>query len=330
MLFAIRQAVELVRRRFGPLRTLPPPNVRKKATPRLEELEARLTPVTVNSLADMPVPQTPPNLITLRSAIASGATYIDFAPSVSGNINLYTELPTLNGVTINNATGNGITVLGDWNFRLIETAPGTTNEIDNLDLEQGGGVNTGAGISNSGSLTLNGCYMSLCSANQTGGAIANAASATLTLDNTTLYENTAGTAGGGIWNSADGTVYIDSGSAIDNNSSTLGGGIANYGGLTSTGAEVKYNGASDSGGGIYNGALGTTTMTTTDIEYNKATNAGGGFYVKSGSLTLTYSTLSNNTAPVGFGAGGAVSIAGGGSWTDNGGNTITDPVDRTP
>jgi hypothetical protein len=151
MPFAIRQAVELVRRRFASLRTLPPPNVRNRTVPRLEELEARLTPVTVTSTADMPVAQTPPGMVTLRSAIASGATSIDFSPSVSGNINLYTTLPTLNGVTINNATGNSITVLGSFNFQLIQTAVGKTNEIDNLELEQGGGVDKGGGIYNNGS-----------------------------------------------------------------------------------------------------------------------------------------------------------------------------------
>jgi len=335
MLSAIRQAVECVRRRLDPLRTrrlavmriLTPPNIRNKALLRLEELEARLTPadIQVTNLADMPVSQTPPNMVTLRSALSTaGVTSITFAPTLSGNINLYTSLPTLNGVTINNTTGNSIGVMGSFNFGLVQTAAGTTNEIDNLELMQGGGVDDGGGILNLGSLTLNGCYISLCIANASGGAIANGPRATLTLQNTTLYQNTA-EVGGGIANASGGVVDIYSGSAIESNSSAEGGGISNAGELTINGAVVKYNGSSDLGGGIY--SEGTVTMMNTDIEYNKATNGGGGFYLaSSGSLMLTYCTLSNNTSPVG--AGGAWKT--GSSYINNGGNNITDPVVQVP
>jgi hypothetical protein len=227
--------------------------------PRLEELEARLTPVTVNSLADMLAPP-PPGMVTLRSAITFGATSIDFAPNVSGTINLVATLPTLKGVTINNATGNSIQLLGNWTFRLIETQGGTTNEIDNLQMDQGGGVAGGGGIDNNGSLTLNGCYMSLNEATD-GGAISNNASATLTLVNTTLFEDHADNTGGGIWNSADGQVNIYSGSVIESCSATNGGGIGNNGDLTITDSVlVKDNGASSYGGGIYNATNGTVTM----------------------------------------------------------------------
>jgi hypothetical protein len=323
--------------------------------PRLEELEARVTPVTVNSTADM-LGTPPPGIITLRKAIGDGATSIDFSPNVSGGvINLVATLPTLNGVTISNNTGNPITVLGNFHFQLIQTAARTSNEIDNLELEQGGGVDDGGGILNAGSLTLSGCYISLCSATSNGGAIYNnGAGATLTLENTTLFRNTAGwggaifnsngevnvysgsiiddnnaTAGGGIWNDS-GTLDITGASVVKNNkASGNGGGIYNFGGtLTVSGASLTNNTAGDRGGGLFSD--GTANLTAMDIEYNSASNAGGGFYLLTGRLTLAFSTLSNNLAPPGAGAGGAYSVGGGASWTNNGGNTITDPVVAVP
>jgi predicted outer membrane repeat protein len=327
---------------------------------RLEALEARLTPVTVNSLADMPLPP-PPNIITLRSAIDSGVTSIDFAPGLSGDINLnptLSTLPTLkNGTIINNATGNSIRVKGNWAFQLINTKNGANVEIDNLEMDQGGGVNYGAGIDNAGNLTLKNCYMTLNQANMWGGAIYNGLGDSVTLEDTTLFENTASQYGGAIYSAGGGSVTIGSGSVIESNSATFGGGIYNSAELTISGATVTNNGASKYGGGIYNLDFGTVTMSgasltnnyssdlggglyskgtvtleATDIKYNSAANAGGGFYLASGgsngpaSLTLTYCTLSNNISPVG--AGGAWQT--GTHYTDNGGNTITNPVVEVP
>jgi hypothetical protein len=110
----------------------------------------------------------------------------------------------------------------------------------------------------------------------------------------------------------------------DNSAAAFGGGIFNAGTLTMGASSLTYNKAGDSGGGLYTFDLSASaSLTGTDIEYNQATNKGGGFYLGGGgSLTLTYSTLSNNTAPVG--AGGA--WATGSHYNDNGGNTITDQV----
>ncbi len=312
-----------------------------------------MTPVTVTSTAD--VDPSPPGLETLRSAINSNATSIDFAPGLSGTtIYLGKQLILNVRVTINNTTANVITLMGNGTFRLIQTKAGTTDEIDNLEMDQGGGVLQGGGIYNAGTLTLSGCYMRLNSttgAGNTGGAIANAAGATLTLNHTQLYENTAdyggaisssgtvtinsGTViesnnanrdGGGIWNgSIDGggqLTITDHVVVNDNSAGEYGGGIFNGGDLTMGASSLTYNHAQVKGGGLYS-SNGDAILTGTDIEQNQATNAtaeGGGFFLLSGTLTLKNGTLRNNIAPTG--AGGAW-VTG---WTDGGGNTITDGV----
>jgi hypothetical protein len=299
--------------------------------PRLEELEVRLTPDTtiVTSLAHVDPP--PPGKVTLRSAIGSGATSITFDPSVSGNIYLTSQLDINETVSIsNNNPGTSIDLIGNGTFGLIETEDGTDVEIDNLYFEQGGGVNQGGGILNQGSLTLNGCYMRLCStsgATGGGGAICNLG--TLTLENTTLTENTSYN-GGAIDNQPLGQVNILTGTVIESNNATsggggianfgtvtigdnvvvndnssggVGGGIYNAGTLTMGQSSLTYNHADNKGGGLFT-TEGTAKLTGTDIEQNQATNAageGGGFYLDSGSLTLDGCTLSNNTAPLGNG-----------------------------
>lgn len=314
-----------------------------------------MTPTEVTILAD--VDPSPPGQETLRTAINSGATSITFAPALSGSIYLGSQLTVNISVTINNNTGNSLGLAGNGTFRLLNIAAGRTVEIDNLEMDQGGGVLQGGGIYNAGTLALNGCYMRLNSttgAGNTGGAIANAAGATLTLTNTQLFENTAdyggaisssgtvtinaGTViesnnarkdGGGIWNGGTGDVAkltITDGVVVnDNSAGEYGGGIFNGGDLTMGASSLTYNHAQAKGGGLYS-SFGDAILTGTDIEQNEATNAdgkGGGFYLhNSGSLTLTSCTLSNNTAPTG--AGGAWET--GSDYTKGTGNTITDPV----
>ena len=76
-------------------------------------------------------------------------------------------------------------------------------------------------------------------------------------------------------------------------------GTVNVNGLTLTG------GNADRGGGLRSELAATTTLTAMAIEGNtatSATDAGGGIW-SSGNLTITGSTISNNTAPNGRGGG---------------------------
>jgi hypothetical protein len=290
----------------------------------------------------------------IEDGIAAGSASITFAAGLSGTINLAAPLPTFTVNIFIAATPNTIVVNGGGNFQCFKTAAGTTDEIDNLEIDQGSAV-SGGGIWNAGSLTLNNCYMRLCNASLSGGAIYNG-EGILNLTNTQIYESTAQfggailndgvgqvniysgtviesnnatTDGGGIWNSQEGTVAIGDNVVVnDNHASRSGGGILNEGNLTMGYSSLTYNTADRSGGGLYSIAGGTdiVKLTGTDIENNSAANKGGGFYLATGSLTLDTCTLSNNTSP--FGPGGAWKT--GSTYNPPIGGTITDKVVNDP
>jgi hypothetical protein len=115
----------------------------------------------------------------------------------------------------------------------------------------------------------------------------------------TLSGNIASSRGGGIWN--NGTATVSGGSTLSGNSAQqLGGGIANIGTLTVTGSTLSGNTANDYGGGIENG--GTVTVSGSTLSGNTA-NHGGGIYNGGGTVTVkNFSSITGNSAPVGFGA----------------------------
>lgn len=82
-----------------------------------------------------------------------------------------------------------------------------------------------------------------------------------------------------------------------------GGGIANSGGgsLTLINSGVTNNRAAGEGGGLWNGATGSLTVDKVTISYNAAngnmvTEGGGGIFNHGGSLNVSNSTISSNTA----------------------------------
>jgi hypothetical protein len=155
----------------------------------------------------------------------------------------------------------------------------------------------GGGISNSGgTVTLTDSTLSSSSADLNGGGIYNSGG-TLTVTDTTLSSNFAAV-GGGISNHL-GTVAL-TGSTLSSNS---GGGISNHlGTVALTGSTLSSNSASY-GGGIYNdGALTVTDSSLTSNSAYSAYGDGGGIYNDfQGTLTLTDSTVSANSADVGGG-----------------------------
>ena len=123
-----------------------------------------------------------------------------------------------------------------------------------------------------------------------GGGISNAG--TLTLTNSIVSDNHGPQGGGGIFNA--GTANLTNSTVSGNESFGNGGGIYNTGALTLTASSVSDNHVNESGGGIFNS--GTVNLTNSTVSGNESLGSGGGIYGSGGRVTLTGSTVSNNSA----------------------------------
>ncbi len=141
-----------------------------------------------------------------------------------------------------------------------------------------GSSGDGGGIENYGTLTVSSSTLSANSALH-GGGIWNFGTATVS--GSTLASNTVGYAGGGIFEQSGTLTVINSalsGNVASSDAGGDGGGIFNWAGaLTVSGSTLSGNSAGDAGGGIYNSIYGTVTVKNS-------------------------STITGNTAPLGFGA----------------------------
>ena len=154
---------------------------------------------------------------------------------------------------------------------------GGTSTLTNVTITNNQAVARGAGLSTGGNVTVM---------------------------NSTIAGNTVSQSdgnAGGIWNQGNLTV---SNSLITANSATFGAGIFTAGGLTMTGTSVRNNTASDTGGGIYNNAGGTTglpvSLTNCVIQGNFAGNFAGGIQNRD-VFNLTNSTVADNVTNLGGG-----------------------------
>lgn len=235
--------------------------------------------------------------LTLRNAIAladaSGGTQtINFASGVTGTITLAQgQLYVSMGgdLTISNAGGpSTITVDANGQSRVFDIASGSTVTIDGLTIT-GGSASNGAGIENSGDLTVS---------------------------NSIVTGNTATGGGGGIYNGYGYSLTI-SGGSVTNNTARNGGGVYSEGNLSISGATFSGNTAGFYGGAVALYASGgndvTVTITNSSLINNTSAKAGGAITGNgSGSVNLTISgsTLSGNSSASGGGNGGAINIDG--------------------
>jgi hypothetical protein len=170
------------------------------------------------------------------------------------------------------------------------------------------GVGVGIFVSASGVLTLESSVVRDNFAD-TGGGIGNLGS--VTLNDSTVSDNDAVFTGGGIWNGADATLTLTNSTVSGNETNGNGGGIYNDGGdVTLTGSEVIENvargdGVGDGGGGIFNDG-GTLDLTKSTVSNNETERTGGGIE-SAGTLTLNNSTIIGNTA----------GTSGGGIWNED-------------
>ena len=229
----------------------------------------------------------------------------------------------------------GVTIDGDDTSRVFLVNTGVVATLDRLTISGGssvGGIldlpnSFGGGVLNLGTLAITNSTIAHNSTGgfANGGGVANVG--TVAVTNSIIRNNSAGGlggfglgAGGGVFNFA-GTMTV-TGSTISNNAAGLGGGVGNALGatMTVTSSTIADNSAQTFGGV---GNSGTLAVTHSTITNNTAETDGGGVG-NDGTLTLTGSTISNNTA-AGFGGGVAnVSIR-----TDSGtltviGSTIAD------
>ena len=270
-------------------------------------LSASAAAITVDSTADTTIGGD--NACTLREAIANantdtdttsgdctdgnGTDTISFDPSVfQGTITLNgTELSISSDLTIDGPP-SGITLDGNAASRVFIINSGTVI-LNNLIITNGNvtgsGGQSGGGIRNLGTLTIN--------KNR--------------IENSNVTSTDAGAFGGGIVNGS-GAILVVSRSTISNNtvtggggSQSGGGGISNSGVTTLNNSTVSGNsagGSSDNnnGGGIRNAGASSTFNINNSTIVNNATSgvmsSNGGGISNGGNMTLNNDIVANNTA----------------------------------
>ncbi len=227
---------------------------------------------------------------------------LDLAMSTSG-------AATLTNTTFmsNQATGSA------GGMRIITAGTSTAIVTDSTFTSNTAGVDGGGIMSLAETLTVTGTSFSMNAADQGGGIASNhAGGKTIRIEDSTFTGNTAADNGGGIYarkpfatSSADPTVHVI-GSTVTGNNATAGGGIyisgdENTGVVVET-SDVSSNTASSIGGGIMLTGINDEisfafTLTDSTVSNNRAnTLDGGGIFSTAGTLTITDSTISGNTA----------------------------------
>ena len=183
----------------------------------------------------------------------------------------------------------------DPQFRLFHVAASGNLTLHDLTLANGcvytaDGSGQGGLISNAGTLAIYSSRLTNSYAETGGGAISN--SGTLTLNQTTLDNNRSGANGGGLSNSSSGTI---SQSTLSNNQAVSGGGIYNNnnsGLLTVLNSTLSGNQAVN-GAAIYNGSNDNLSLSYSTVANNTSINTAA--VENRGSLTLASSLIADNS-----------------------------------
>ena len=145
----------------------------------------------------------------------------------------------------------------------------------------GNQAHDGAGIANSGTLTLKDCRIKGNIITDNGG-------------------------GGGIWSNGEATLTKTD--ITQNNGAVNGGGVTNHKNMTLTDCTVSANKAANMGGGMYIDASGCTTVLNNCTLSDNVGKVGAGVNLYRGDLTVNKATMNNNIADE----------AGGGMWANSG------------
>jgi len=289
------------------------------------------------------------NTLTVMNTAASGAgslaqlitdavagDTITFDPLLNGQtITLTSQLNIAKNLTIQGPGANQLKLKTGSSYynNIFKIAAGTTVNISGLTIADAAIVGypsvKGAGISNSGILTLESCVVAN---NKTGGASYDEASGggiyntgTLTINNSSIISNTSSldtaTGGGGIFNDSSSAILTLNNVTVSGNSSLhFGGGIYNNGGtVTINYSTITNNIAEFGGGGIYNESGGTVTVKSSVIagnNYPSSPDCGGS--ITSGTYNLIGNTTGCTWASDSSDQTGAASL---GTLATNGGST---------
>lgn len=229
------------------------------------------------------------------------------------------ELLVAKNVTINNNSGESITVSGNNLGRVFNIDTGKTAAIIGLTISGGNAAGDGGGIINNGALTVVNSTLSGNVAGADGGAISTTATGTsLTLINTTISGNSAGGSGGGVIVLGGTATFVNvtvtnNTADSDNNAAGTGGGIRAHAGTTTlkntiVAGNFNEDGASDAADDIsgtvdaassFNliGAGGAGGLTT-GVNNNQVgvADAGLGTLGNNGGTTQTHALLSTSLA----------------------------------
>ena len=231
---------------------------------------------------------------TLREAIIAanmrgGLETIQFAPGVTGTIQLGSALPTI--TTSMNLEGPGANLLtvrrdsgGDYRIFTIGngTAQGPTVEISRLTIANGRLDNSSFPANSGGGLLNESGFVSLTDSAITGnfayygGGLCNFGGGALNLLGCTVNDNSALFNGGGIYNSNAGqgeAAVTLTNSTLSGNSADIGGAISNYAATIVSTASVSIRNSTLSG--------------------NSATSSAGGIHAQRDSASMTIVRLAN-------------------------------------
>jgi CSLREA domain-containing protein len=265
---------------------------------------------------------------SLREAIetAEPGDVIVFAANARGTIVLDESNGGLiidKALTITGPGANRLTISGDFSVAVFFVTASPV-KISGLRIIQGNLFDDdGAGLLNTGDLTLTDCVFSGNEVSDgVGGAIAN--EGTLAITNCIIADN-EGDGGGGVANS--GTLTITD-SQLIRNASDEGGGLLNRGQATIT-RSTLWNNSADSGGGIFNGLSAGLVLINSTVSGNRAPETEfafdegeGGGITNLGRLSINSSTIFGNRA----GNEGSSAARGGGVLTSSGAVTIANSI----
>ena len=213
----------------------------------------------------------------------------------------------LNGNTLNrnltSATAEGYVIRVNSNATLI---------LSNGMVTGGNNSGNGGGIYNEGTLQMTNVVVTGNHANKTnnnvwgtGGGIYNAAGSNFSMENGSITNNSAYGGGGGIHGLEVNNFSMDGVTVSGNIATSKGGGIRlktggsllrSISNCTITNNSLPNNDDQAFGGGIY--LDGSVSISSSTISNNSANQSGGGVFILAGSVTLTSCNIKENTANV--------------------------------